>query len=347
MHGKTKAPRVDPGVWEHEKVRRVSESLGIHVDQVVRRLAQTWALVMEQAPVDGVLMRPDGNQPAILTELRSRIDYPVVAWLKALKAAGLLDDNDAAVMIHDWADWQDVPRARSLPIRTPAVRNYGISGVSGTTTVGSSTPGTTTRSGSNYPVGSETSTRGPEPEKRGAGEKNQNDQNNDRKTTGEGPTSSAPFTRFMWWLVEGFDYHDYPKPGLDASHMTRFGKDVDMALVAECYIAIAVGKWGDDWDQKQLSGKHALQKIGAFQAFKTRRRINGTVIPLTAAGSERHPSTRRHCDGVAREDAGAPAVGNGASRPAAGRHERIDVRGDPKVAELRARRAQQQGGERP
>jgi hypothetical protein len=158
-----------------------------------------------------------------------------------------------------------------------------------------------------------------------------------RKSTGEGPYSSAPFSRFMWWLVEGFGFRGYTPDDRDPQRLTTHGARIDMALVAECYLAIRLGKWGDRYDQRQLSARHAMSKIDAFLAFKERRHIHGTIVPLTADGILHHPSAERGGDLVAGDDAQAPAGRDGPADPFAAGYGPSDVGEHPKVRAYESR----------
>jgi hypothetical protein len=137
------------------------------------------------------------------------------------------------------------------------------------------------------------------------------------------------FGQFMWWLVQGFGFRDYDKSAEDPSYFKRAGQGVNIALAAEAYIAIATGLWGDDFDRRALSGRHALRKVSAFGAFKRRKDI-GTLIPLTAIGARFHPAAGERGGGMGAGDAGAPAGRSGSTDPSAFGHGALDLGQHPK-----------------
>jgi hypothetical protein len=336
MAGKSRAPRVDPGVWEHPKTQLVAARCKMDPGRVVYHLTKMWHLVLNSRS-DGLLVRmtrdPSKNQPAV-DQFGDAVncDRPG-RLLNALIEARFLDRRGTELHVHDWHDWQAIPRVRAHARQD----SHSLSSYSGT-----GNPGSLFLSGT---VGTSGSTELPLQQTGESGVVGVGgSRGKGRKTTGEGPTSSAPFTRFMWWLVEGFGFRGYVDDGYDAAQITRFGQGKDMAVVAECYIAIERGDFGDDFDRRNLTARHALRKINPFLAFKRRRQINGTIIPLTAAGIEHHPSAARCGPDVAGADAGAPAGRNGAADPTPRRADAPDLGSNSKLRALRAERAANEQG---
>lgn len=101
--------------------------------------------------------------------------------------------------------------------------------------------------------------------------------------------AEKPYDRFRRHLVEfGADPSLYVANGTDQAHLNRHGKQVDMALVAECYLAIRLGQWGDRWDRDHLSAFQAMKRIGPFVSFKEKREIHGR-IGLPGVGGQPDP----------------------------------------------------------
>lgn len=137
------------------------------------------------------------------------------------------------------------------------------------------------------------------------------------------------FGQFMWWLVEGFGFRGYDKSAADPGYFKNNGDGIDIALAAETYIAIASGLWGDDFDKRVLSGRHALNKVSAFGAYKRRKGI-GTLIPLTPTGSRYHPTAGNGGGGLGAGDAGSPSGGSGSVDPFAHGDGSYDMGNHPK-----------------
>lgn len=137
------------------------------------------------------------------------------------------------------------------------------------------------------------------------------------------------FGHFMWWLVEGFGFRGYDKNPIDPGYFKKNGQGVDMSLAAEAYIVIATGAWGDDFDRRVLSGKHALGKVSAFGAFKRRKDI-GTIIPLTVIGARYHPTAGERGGGMGTGDASSASGGSGSADPFAGGDGSLDLGQHPK-----------------
>lgn len=307
--------RVDPDVWDHPKTLALASALRTTPERAVRDLTKVWASVLRRRTGGLLLVIQDAVSAEAVQQEFGRevgIEYPGT-FLSEMQRAGLLDQHGREFWVHDWSDWQGASRARAHAHNILSSPD-SYSGTQLLPGLDSSTgdTGDSTDSSSGRDVLRE---KGRLEDRMGYGEgkKPFSARNGARKTTGEGPDSSAPFTRFMWWLVEGFGHRDYLNDGYDATYLTRYGKGVDMALVAECYLAIKTGPFGDQYDRRNLSARHAMKKIDAFNAFKARRKIRGTVVALTAAGEEHHPSARRGSNGVAGADAGAPP---GSDRPA-------------------------------
>jgi hypothetical protein len=122
------------------------------------------------------------------------------------------------------------------------------------------------------------------------------------------------FGHFMWWLVEGFGHTGYKSKAADVGYLTQHGSGEDFALIAETYVAIADGQWGDDFDKRALSARHAMNKSNAFRAFKRRRGVD-TIIHPTEIGARYHPSRIKHRGGLAGGDAEEAPGGSGVPDP--------------------------------
>lgn len=138
------------------------------------------------------------------------------------------------------------------------------------------------------------------------------------------------YGKFLWWVVEGFGYKTNGNP-IDAGFFKKNAASVNVALAAEAFVSIARGVWGDDYDRRNLTGRHAVNKAEAFAAFKRRRHLD-TVIPLTTIGTRFYPSGRSDSGGMAGGDAGPTAPRTGPSGPPPSRPGSYDLGNHPKYS---------------
>lgn len=350
MAGRSTAPRVDPGVWDHPKTKAVARQLGMQPGDVVYHLTQMWGGVLRKKS-NGLVLPGLPTQDSLLAALKTfRREIGVKngsKFLQALKDAGFVEERTTGWWVHDWDDWQ----GSASRTRVRAESNYYVSnsyldsgsGVEGLLELGPVITGDrlTDTSGSRVQVvpegGIGVGGTGEGGQKNVISETATNDKLHDSQSTNY-------FTRFMYWITKGFVDGAYGFDKMDPSHLVKNGQGVDMALVAECYIAIDRGLFGDDYDQRNLTARHAMKKIGPFSMFKRRKRINGTIITLTAEGSIHHPSAGRSGAKVAGNDARTAPGGNGAADPSADSDELGDLENYPKYREWRDRQAAEQEG---
>jgi hypothetical protein len=321
MTGKSMAPRVDPKVYEHPKTLAVSKALGIRREQVVYHLTQLWGAVLERKTSGFVI---DLRVPSQLREWGPVLGHDQPGRLfSALRSAGFLDQEGAQLWVHDLAEWQGLTRARKSGSSdsyrgTPGIERLRTDSTGTLSTVGTKSTNPESSSLVRPPkeedVQYELERAG---ERAGAGEKEPN-----ARFMSDLPkalqNAKNPFGQFMWWLVDGFGYRDYKITPGEATYFKNNAKQVDMALAAETYIAIAEGLFGDNFDRRVLTGTWALKKVAAFHAFK-RRRGKDVIIPLTADGAAYYPITGDRRRGLAGGDAGASTAGTSAAgSPASG-----------------------------
>jgi len=281
--------RVDPGVYQHQKTKAAARSLNLNPCKVVYHLTMMWAAVHRRRTDGFVLdLKPDLQKAADAFNRDVGFDpggSDKPALLKIFLQVGFLDSKGSKLWVHDWDDWQP-SRARrsSSSLFSGSGYRTGDSGIAPETSPVATTGDLT-----------------------GAGGEGLEGEGLPQELRG-----TNYFGQFMWWLVQGFGFHEYEMNGADPGYFKRAGRGVNIALTAETYIAIAVGKWGDDFDRRALSGRHAMSKVNAFKAFKRRRSID-TIIPLTATGALYYPSSGSRGGGVGEDDAG-PSSG-GTSRP--------------------------------
>jgi hypothetical protein len=301
---------VDPGVYDHQKTKAAARQLGLNPCKVVYHLTMMWAMAHRRKTGGMVIdLKPNADE-AVITFNRD-VGYAGGSMLLVvLKQVGFLDARGSTLWAHDWDDWQ--------PSRA---RRSGSSGLS----PDSSRSSLSSHSGSSGEIARQESLLDTTGAQAGSGEGG----------SGGGPLlppelrGTNYFGQFMWWLVQGFGFHEYDKSADDPGYFKRAGKGVNIALAAEAYIAIATGKWGDDFDRRALSGRHALRKVSAFGAFKRRRSID-TLIPLTAIGARYHPTAGRRSGGMGTGDAGAVAAGTGNADPFANGDGSFDLGNHPK-----------------
>lgn len=159
---------------------------------------------------------------------------------------------------------------------------------------------------------------------------------------GDGP-SGPIYSQFIWWLQKGYA-EDYKPTGYDGRHIKGLGT-APVSLLAECYVSISRGRFGDDYDRRCLSVSHAIRKVNAFKSWKTRRGIIGPAVELTPEGARYYGEFIPGGQGGGVAGAPTPEAPrrDNPSRPSPSREYLDSLANHPKVLARRDQRAREEG----
>jgi hypothetical protein len=241
------------GATRHEKVAQLDD-----------RAFRTWVELL-----DGASQQTVRGKFASVEAAAAVVRRPA-ASIRRLMAVGLLDERADGVWMHDWQDWQrwrpeDAQNGDASPPDDPP-NGYRTTHERLAKDVGLTRDQHTNSNGRTHDLPSRGAERA-KTEKGEGEERSKTTSSSSADAVGaeerrvEKPNKGGEFID----IIRASGLEPVMTPG-DFAAIKRCPRSA--AVIAEAYIALAHGEWGDDWARDRLSARFVVSRLAGFEVWK-------------------------------------------------------------------------------